>query len=260
MAPKVAIVYYSMYGHIAKMANAEKEGIESAGGKVDLYQLPETLSEDVLKMMHAPPKDSNIPTLHDPDTLAGYDGFLMGIPTRFGNFPDQWKAFWDKTGKQWQTGGFWGKHAGLFVGTASQGGGQESTAVAVMSTLAHQGIIYVPLGYAKCFGDLVDLGEVRGGSAWGAGTFSGSDGSRMPTEKELRIAKTQGEWFYKTVAKAHASRTGEDNAKSPTEPSQQAQPSGQDPQTSGPPQAQESTEEKKSALNCLPKDIKCVVQ
>jgi NAD(P)H dehydrogenase (quinone) len=35
---KVAIVYYSMYGHIAKMAEAEKKGIEEAGGSVDIFQ------------------------------------------------------------------------------------------------------------------------------------------------------------------------------------------------------------------------------
>jgi NAD(P)H dehydrogenase (quinone) len=28
MAPKIAIVYYSMYGHIAQLAQAEKKGIE----------------------------------------------------------------------------------------------------------------------------------------------------------------------------------------------------------------------------------------
>jgi len=35
---RVAIIYYSMYGHIAKLAQAEKKGIESAGGSVDIYQ------------------------------------------------------------------------------------------------------------------------------------------------------------------------------------------------------------------------------
>lgn len=38
MAPRVAIVIYSMYGHIATLAEAEKAGIESAGGSVDIYQ------------------------------------------------------------------------------------------------------------------------------------------------------------------------------------------------------------------------------
>lgn len=41
-----------------------------------------------------------------------------------------------------------------------------------MSTLAHHGMIYVPLGYKTTFNILADLSEVRGGSAWGAGTFA----------------------------------------------------------------------------------------
>ncbi|OIW28054.1 minor allergen Alt a 7 [Coniochaeta ligniaria NRRL 30616] len=152
--------------------------------------------------MYAPPKNAAIPTLEDPATLEQYDAFLLGIPTRYGNFPAQWKTFWDKTGKQWSSGGFWGKYGGFFISTASPGGGQESTAIAAMSTLTHHGIIYVPLGYAKTFAQLTNLAEVHGGSPWGAGTFAGADGSRQPTELELEIAETQGENFYNTVAKA----------------------------------------------------------
>jgi NAD(P)H dehydrogenase (quinone) len=99
-----------MYGHIKQMAEAEKRGVEAAGGSVDLYQyvcghtcqlgsqltaflrLPETLPGDVLEKMHAPPKDPNVQTLHDPKTLLEYDAFLFGIPTRYGNFPGQWKV------------------------------------------------------------------------------------------------------------------------------------------------------------------------
>ncbi len=191
-----------MYGHIRKLAEAEKAGIEKAGGTADVYQVAETLSEDVLAKMHAPPKPTDVPVLEDPSVLEQYDAFLLGIPTRYGNFPAQWKAFWDKTGKQWSTGGYYGKYAGVFISTGTPGGGQESTAIAAMSTLAHHGIIYVPLGYAKSFGLLADLSEVRGGSPWGAGTFSAADGSRQPTAKELELATIQGEVFYQTVAKA----------------------------------------------------------
>lgn len=161
-----------MYGHVQTLAQAEAEGIKSAGGSVDLYQVEETLPQEVLTKMHAPAKDGSIPTLSDPSVLEQYDAFLLGIPTRYGNFPAQWRAFWDKTGGQWQTGAFWGKYAGLFISTATQGGGQESTALAAMSTLAHHGIIYVPLGYKTTFHLLGDNSEVRGGSAWGAGTFA----------------------------------------------------------------------------------------
>ncbi|PNY24884.1 Minor allergen Alt a 7 [Tolypocladium capitatum] len=202
MAPKIAIVFYSMYGHIRQLAEAEKNGIEKAGGKVDLYQLPETLPDEVLTKMHAPPKPTNIPVLEDPAVLSGYDGFLLGIPTRYGNFPAQWKTFWDKTGSVWASGGYYGKHAGVFISTGSHGGGQESTAIAAMSTLTHHGIIFVPLGYAKSFPQLTNLTEVHGGSPWGAGTFAGSDGSRQPTPLELEIATIQGENFYQTVARA----------------------------------------------------------
>ena len=81
-----------MYGHIKQLAEAEKKGIEKAGGTADLYQLPETLSEDVLSKMHAPAKATDVPVLEDPATLKQYDGFLLGVPTRYGNFPAQWKV------------------------------------------------------------------------------------------------------------------------------------------------------------------------
>ncbi|KAE8371721.1 flavo protein-like protein [Aspergillus bertholletiae] len=199
MAPKVAIVYYSMYGHIAQLAEAEKKGIESAGGKADIYQIAETLPKEVLDKMHAPDKKDH--PIMDAETLKNYDAVLFGIPTRYGNFPAQWKAFWDRTGGIWATGGYWGKYAGLFISTGTPGGGQESTAIAAMSTLAHHGFIYVPLGYKTVFGQLANLEEVHGGSPWGAGTFAGPDGSRQPTALELQIAESQGKAFYENVAR-----------------------------------------------------------
>lgn len=168
----------------------------------NFYRIPETLSEDILGLLHAPPKPTDVKVLSDPATLTEYDAFLIGIPTRYGNFPAQWKAFWDSTGGQWQSGGFHGKFAGLFISTASPGGGQESTALAAMSTLVHHGITYVPLGYAKAFGQLTNLSEVHGGSPWGAGTFAAGDGSRQPSALELEIAEIQGKSFYETVSKA----------------------------------------------------------
>ncbi|MCJ1424625.1 Minor allergen Cla h 7 [Sticta canariensis] len=189
-----------MYGHIRTLAEAEKKGVEAAGGTVDLYQVKETLPQEVLSKMHAPGQSADIPFI-TPDILQGYDAFLLGIPTRYGNFPAQWKAFWDSTGKQWQTGGYWGKYAGVFVSTGTAGGGQESTVINALSTLTHHGIIYVPLGYKTTFALLADLSEVRGGSPWGAGTFSSSDGSRQPSARELELATAQGKAFYETVAK-----------------------------------------------------------
>jgi len=72
-----------------------------------------------------------------------------------------------------------------------------------MSTLAHHGIIYVPLGYAKTFPQLTTLTEIRGGSPWGAGTFAGADGSRSPSELELELATIQGEHFGLAISKVN---------------------------------------------------------
>jgi len=203
MAPKIAIVYYSMYGHIKQLADAELKGIQEAGGDAKLFQVKETLPDEVLQKMYAPAKAADVPVVEDPSILEEFDGILFGIPTRYGNFPAQFKTFWDMTGKQWQQGAFWGKYAGLFVSTGTLGGGQESTAIASMSTLVHHGFIYVPLGYKTTFAQLSNLEEVHGGSPWGAGTFSAGDGSRQPTPLELSIATAQGKAFYEAVAKAH---------------------------------------------------------
>ncbi|KAJ7260375.1 1,4-benzoquinone reductase [Mycena haematopus] len=197
--PKIAIVVYSMYGHITKMAEAVKKGVEDAGGSATLYQVPETLPQEILTEMHAPAKPAF--PLITPEELAKYDAFVMGIPTRYGTFPAQWKAFWDSTGGLWASGALAGKYAGAFVSTAAPGGGQESTILGAISTLAHHGVIYVPLGYTHAFGQLTGLDEVHGGSPWGAGTFAASDGSRQPTALELEIASIQGKAFFGVVGK-----------------------------------------------------------
>ena len=199
MAPKVAIIIYSLYHHVATLAEAAKKGVEAAGGEATIFQVPETLPQDVLDKMHAPAKpDYPIATN---DTLTEYDAFLFGIPTRFGNYPAQFKAFWDATGGLWGAGILHGKPAGVFVSTGSLGGGQETTVINALSVLVHHGMIFVPLGYAKAFGQLTNLNEVHGGSPWGAGAFAGADGSRQPSALELEITTIQGTTFYETIQK-----------------------------------------------------------
>ena len=53
-------------------------------------RVPETLSGEILKKMHAPEKP-DFP-FANPKTLTEYDAFLFGIPTRFGNMPAQVKV------------------------------------------------------------------------------------------------------------------------------------------------------------------------
>jgi NAD(P)H dehydrogenase (quinone) len=188
-----------MYGHIAKLAESVKSGVESAGGSTTIYQIAETLPDEVLTKMHAPPKPSY--PIITPNELVNFDAFIFGVPTRYGNFPAQWKAFWDATGGLWVSGGLAGKFAGVFVSTGTPGGGQEATVINSLSTLSHHGIIFVPLGYKNTFAQLSNMSEVRGGSPWGAGTYAGPDGSRQPSALELEIATLQGKGFWDIVSK-----------------------------------------------------------
>ncbi|GBG71368.1 hypothetical protein CBR_g8787 [Chara braunii] len=195
---KVFVVYYSMYGHVAKLAESVKEGINSvAGCEAQVYQVPETLSPEVLGRMHAPPKPAGIPII-TPTKLAEADGIVFGFPTRFGMMAAQMKAFFDSTGSLWQSQALAGKPAGIFISTGTQGGGQETTALTAITQLTHHGMIFVPVGYGFGAG-MFKMDEVRGGSPYGAGTFAGA-GDRMPTKLELDLALHQGKMLA-TVAK-----------------------------------------------------------
>jgi NAD(P)H dehydrogenase (quinone) len=104
----------------------------------------------------------------------------------------------DATGKLWANGSLAGKFAGTFFCTASQHGGQETTAFTTITYFTHHAMVYVPLGFANAH--LFDNSEVVGGSAYGAGTVANGDGSREVSQKELEIARTQGENFGKVVS------------------------------------------------------------
>jgi len=68
MPAKVALLTYSMYGHIDKLADAIEEGLKAAAVTVSRFQFPETLAPEVLAKIHAPSKKS-IPVLTDPAIL-----------------------------------------------------------------------------------------------------------------------------------------------------------------------------------------------
>ncbi|CAL1397671.1 unnamed protein product [Linum trigynum] len=192
MAVKIYIVYYSMYGHVEKLAEEIKKGASTVEGvEVKLFQVPETLNEVVLGKMGAPSK-SEVPTI-TANELAEADGILFGFPTRFGMMAAQFKAFLDSTGGLWRNQALSGKPAGIFYSTGSQGGGQETTPLTAITQLVHHGMLFVPVGYTFGAG-MFEMEQVKGGSPYGAGTFAG-DGSRQPTELELGLAHHQGQYF-----------------------------------------------------------------
>ncbi|CAA0835953.1 Probable NAD(P)H dehydrogenase (quinone) FQR1-like 1 [Striga hermonthica] len=190
MAAKVYIVYYSTYGHVERLAQEIKKGVESIPEvEAKLWQVPETLTDDILAKMGAPPKNNDVPII-SPNELVDADGIIFGFPTRFGMMAAQFKAFFDSTGGLWRTQALAGKPAGIFYSTGSQGGGQETTPLTAITQLTHHGMIFVPIGYTFGAG-MFEMGEIKGGSPYGAGTYAG-DGSRQPSRIELEQAFHQG--------------------------------------------------------------------
>jgi len=188
---KVLVLYYSTWGHVRQMAVEIASGLKEAGCDVTIKQVPETLSEEILKKMYAvDQKSAKDHPLAKVDELPDYDGFMFGIPTRYGVMPAQWKAFLDATGSLWQKGALVGKPVGIFFSTSTVAGGQETTALTTVTCLTHHGMLFVPMGYTTP--DLMNLTEVHGGSPYGAGTLSGPDGKRQPSDLEKRVARHHG--------------------------------------------------------------------
>jgi len=203
VACKIFVVFYSMHGHVYKMAQAVKKGIDSVDGcEGILYQVAETLPEEVLAKMQAVPKPENVPIINASD-LPKANGIVFGFPTRFGMMCAQMKALFDATGGLWQSGALVGKPASLFTSTGTQGGGQETTIMTSMTQLVHHGMIFIPPGYTHGQA-LFDVQEVRGGGPWGAGTYAAADGSRQPSELELAAAEHQGSYFAEKAKKLGA--------------------------------------------------------
>ena len=186
---KVLVLYYSSYGHIEAMAAAVAEGAASVPGtEVFVKRVPELVPDEVAK--GAGIKLDQAAPLADPNELADYDAIIFGTPTRFGNMASQMRNFLDQTGGLWFSKALVGKVGSVFVSTASQHGGQETTITSFHTTLLHHGMVIVGLPYT--FEGNAEMGEISGGTPYGASTLAGNDGSRMPSANELAGARFQG--------------------------------------------------------------------
>jgi len=195
---KILVLYYSMYGHIEVMANAIAEGAAKVNGtEVVIKRVPEVMPEEAAK--NAGVKLDQEAPFASPDELGDYDAIIFGSPTRFGNMAAQMRNFLDQTGGLWFEGKLVGKVGSVFTSTASQHGGQETTITSFHTTLLHHGMVVVGVPYA--IPQLTSMDAIIGGSPYGASTITGSDGSRMPSEDELEIARFQGEHVAKITAK-----------------------------------------------------------
>ena len=185
------ILYYSSYGHIEAMANAQAEGARRVpDSTVIVKRVPELVPTDLAKASGFR-LDQPAP-IATPDELEQYDAIIFGTPTRFGNMAAQMRNFLDQTGALWARGALVGKVGSVFCSTASQHGGQETTITSFHLTLFHQGMVVVGLPYT-CK-DLATMREITGGTPYGASCVTGGGPElRMPTALELEICRYQGE-------------------------------------------------------------------
>lgn len=204
---RILILYYSSYGHIEIMANAQAEGAARiAATQVSVKRVPELMPRDVATAAGCR-VDQPAP-IAQPAELADYDAVIFGTPTRFGNMAAQMRNFLDQTGPLWAKNALVGKIGSVFCSTASQHGGQETTITSFHSTLLHHGMIIVGLPYT--YPHLTTLREVTGGTPYGASCVTGTGSElRMPSELELEMCRYQGEHVSKITAQLVAGRGGQ---------------------------------------------------
>jgi len=202
MAIEVQVIFYSMHGHVYKMAQAVTEGAKQVpGAEVSLYQVPELVPDDVLEKYGAKAARASFASVPvaKVDQLPKAHAIIFGTPTRFGNMAAQMRNFLDQTGPLWFKGALIGKVASVFASTATQHGGQETTITSFHTTLLHHGMVIVGVPYSES--GLMHMVEISGGTPYGATTLAGPDGSRQPSANELQIARYQGKHTAEIASK-----------------------------------------------------------
>ena len=122
MKARVAVYFYSTYGHMWKMAKAAAAGIEESGAEAVLLRVAETLPPEVLKAMGADEAQKAFAAEKTAkfEEFGDYDGYVFAFPTRFGVVPAQFKGFLDASGQVWGKGGLVNKPVGIMTSSAMQ--------------------------------------------------------------------------------------------------------------------------------------------
>jgi NAD(P)H dehydrogenase (quinone) len=198
---RILVLYYSSYGHVRDLAQAEAEGALSVpGARVDIRRIPETVPEEVRRNAGFIEDETPIAS---PADLADYDGIIFGTPTRFGMMAGQMKQFLDQAGGLWAQNALVGKVAAVFASTGSQHGGHEATLLSTHIPLMHFGMLIAGLPYS--FAGQTSRDGIIGGSPYGAGTIAGADGGLQPTTTDLDGARFQGQHVARIASRLAAS-------------------------------------------------------
>lgn len=185
---KIAIVYFSGYGHNQKLANAVIEGVKSTGAEVLDLKIP---SEGGLE-------DSQL------DEIDNVDAIIYGAPTYMGGPAWQFKKFADQSSKKWFTRAWQDKLAGGFTTSASQVGDKGQTMNYLQTLASQHGQIWVSLGLAPSNTLAATEDDLnRRGSSVGLMATAPSDSPAdvAPFKGDLETAKFYGERIAEIAAK-----------------------------------------------------------
>ncbi len=189
MPVRILVTYYSSTGSVHRLAEAVRDGAESAGAEVRLRRVaelapPEAVASNPAWAQHQSETADRIPVVKLED-LDWADGYAFGTPTRYGAPAAQLKQFLDSAGSLWQEGKLADKPVTAFVSSAEQHGGQEATILSLNNVFYHWGAIIIPLGYTD------DIVFAAGGNPYGTSWPAGFP-STMPDETVLECARYQG--------------------------------------------------------------------
>jgi len=188
-ATKIAVVYYSATGNVHGLAQAVAAGAEEAGAEVRLRHVEELASELLISQNQywgrhrSDVAEAPVASLDD---LEWADGVAFGSPTRSGNIAAQLKQFFDQAGELWQAGKLADKVGTSFTSTQNPHGGQETTILALNTTLYHWGMLILPVGYT------VDEVFAAGGNPYGA-SFVAGHSVTGPDDHARAVARYQGQ-------------------------------------------------------------------
>lgn len=189
---KVLIVYYSTYGNVYNMAKLIAEGVrEVDGAEPVIRRVPELMPQSLVDSREDMKAGKDLQKDIPPVTLDDFKeagAVAFGTPTRFGNVSSQLKNQIDQLSQLWVQGDFEGKPASVFVSTATQHGGQETTILTLMAPLLHLGFVLVGVPYS-----VKELFTTTGGgSPYGPGHIAGPDNKRPIDPQEALICRASG--------------------------------------------------------------------
>jgi NAD(P)H dehydrogenase (quinone) len=173
MEIKLAIIYYSSTGTNYQLSKWAAEGAERAGAEVKILKVPELAPESAIAsnpawQAHAE-ATKDVPEVSLSD-LEWADALIFSMPTRYGNVPSQMKQFLDSTGGLWFQGKLANKVVSAMTSAQNPHGGQETTLLALYTTMYHWGAIVAAPGYT----DKAIYGA--GGNPYGTSATAGKEG------------------------------------------------------------------------------------